>query len=549
MVYKNKKYNKRDVEEHDLMNSKEEPKGVAIDHENNNKNETIIDDGKNPSLVKDQPNEILVSLSSYESGYSEKKKERISSTSNNHSTNSSTVVPDIKVSSGNNKTSSNTNPSTIINDVGNINNNTPVSNTNNLNGMGMDTNYLNNGTIGTNSSTVDNQYISSDKSMKNLDGTIVVIVSIGIVAAISIICIAYFIVRRKRKLSSVRTNSEGFAITVNDTINVSSGDDSHEHPNQTSINHSSNAGNMSPIHPLPPVPATVDVNQEINYSNSKYQLINKNSKRQCYSHNDVGSSKHFYPNNQYNNNNNSNNNGVESQSITNGNGHYSVQNVPQFIIDSNIARNSSFNSYYGSTSTPYRVNSIQYSDDTQYHAASSQHTAPPLQYQSSYNSHYSTSAPIQYPLTPQSNNGSPLSNHRSNRQSNIQSTSPSTPQSVSNAHQHNRDSLDHQASTESSYYEGDFDAMDDQMLSQSSKYLYDSMDNINISHTSRSIFDSIDQHTVSQSNKYLLSQSAFDSSDNQSSHNYTFDPNNSSIDIYATEAVISLSEKNMNILR
>jgi len=59
------------------------------------------------------------------------------------------------------------------------------------------------------------------------------------------------------------------------------------------------------------------------------------------------------------------------------------------------------------------------------------------------------------------------------------------------------------------------------------------MENLKLSQSSKNLLES---------KNINLSQSIFDSLDNQSSQNHVFDPNNSSIDIYATEAVISLSD-------
>jgi len=118
-------------------------------------------------------------------------------------------------------------------------------------------------------------------------------------------------------------------------------------------------------------------------------------------------------------------------------------------------------------------------------------------------------------------------------------------QSVSQEDQYVDESIDQEAANEASPPKYDFEAMDEQTLTQSSKYLNESVDKNNVSLASKSIFDSVEHQVLSQSNQYLLSQSIFETGENPSSQSHAFDPNNSSIDIYATEAVISFSEEIM----
>jgi len=130
-------------------------------------------------------------------------------------------------------------------------------------------------------------------------------------------------------------------------------------------------------------------------------------------------------------------------------------------------------------------------------------------------------------------------------EANHQYEASNNPQTVSQDDPNVEDSIDNQAKSDASPPKYDFEAMDEQTLTQSSKYLNESVDKNNASLASKSIFDSNDHQVLSQSNQYLLSQSIFETADNPSSQNHVFDPNNSSIDIYATEAVISFSNEIM----
>jgi hypothetical protein len=336
-------------------------------------------------------------------------------------------------------------------------------------------------------SGIDNQ--SVNKSNSGSGGTIVVILMVVIVG---IVCAAYFVIKRRRKTGEERLNDEdieSYSVPFNTTLTRQGSEDNSKYSrkgNQVEYSISLNEDNNSLNHPLPTIP-----------NQNEVQEYNSLSRKQIKAEN----------------------NAVES--ITTREAHYGNNDSSQYVIDS-IASTQYPPQY---TVTAQYQHTDQYSTD-QNHAEITHNSS--LSQNQVDNSQYTTTSQ------------SPQANQYVNESIDNQVTS--------NSSKYVFDDQDDDTASSSSSPRYGYDTMDHQTLSQSSKYLYDSIDR-NMSLTSRSIFDSMENLKLSQSSKNLLeskninlSQSIFDSLDNQSSQNHVFDPNNSSIDIYATEAVISLSD-------
>lgn len=477
------------------------PIQIPNDSNDENKHDKISEDKlKNEDVNKSKSSYISQLV---ERMKSKKTKENTTTTIN--SGNSSTKTTIIASSTGNISTNISDNNSIInynntINDVpyDNVTNEPNVDTQINTNAPAINSNNTiknnNNPNIG--SVSIDNQSL---KAIPRNGGTFA-IVSISMIIIVGIVCAAYFVVKRRKKMNKKKLNdedildNESYSIPLNKVISKQ-GSEAHSkyshNGNTPDCSISLNDDNNSQNHPLPTIPVQ---NEEANKS---YDSQSRKQSKAGLS--ERINDQDYYPSTKYGNNNSS-----------------------QYVIDS-----------IASTQYPpqYTI-TAQYQENDQY-SASDRNQADTTQYTSLSqnqidNSQYTT------------NSQSPQANQYVNETTDNQVTS--------NSSKYIFDDQDDDDSSSSSSPGYGFDAMDHQTLSQSSKYLYDSIDR-NLSVNSRSIFDSMENLKLSQSSKNLLeskninlSQSIYDSLDN-SSQNHVFDPNNSSIDIYATEAVISFSNE------